>query len=131
MTDFDDLIAPACIARHTFEVPNMARTTVLTFAPMHADNPAFLDAAMRKELEGAGDPQGLDLLRQDADRIVRWCSPTLTIDGVDRTADVAAFFSRLIDLAPTTYTTITHAVAAASKLAVVDVEPVVGNSPPA
>lgn len=128
MTDFDDLIAPAMPPRVPFTVPNMARETVLTFLPMSGDNPAFLDAALRKELSSEVKPEGLDVLRDEAAHFIRWCTPTLTIGGVDRTADVSAYLLRLIDLAPGTYRTIMDAAAKATKAQVVDVEAVSGNS---
>ena len=129
--NFDDLIAPARLARAEFVVPNMAAPTVLSFVPMHRDNPDFLDAALRGELAAGDPPQGLDLLRVDAARLVRCCAPGLTIDGEDRTADVAAFLGRLIDLAPSTYQAISRAVAAAGHELAVDTAGVEGNSSPA
>jgi len=131
MTDFDDLIAPAMPPRTSFAVPNMARPTVIAFLPMSGDNPAFLDAALRKELAGEVKPEGLDALRDEAAHFIKWCTPTLTIDGVDRTADVSAYLLRLIDLAPGTYRTIMAAAAKASGSQEVKTEAVEGNSLPA
>lgn len=126
--DLDALIAPARLARCTFEVPHMAAPTVLSFVPMHRDNPDFLDAALRAELTSDEEPKGLDLLRVEAARLVRCCAPGLTIAGEDHTADVAAFLARLIDLAPSTYQAIARAVSAASKALDVDTAGVEGNS---
>lgn len=131
MIDLDELIAPARVARVSFEVPRMARPAVIGFLPMHIDNPAFLDAVLREELTAESEAKGIEMLRQDAERVIRWCSLTLTIDGEDRTDDAPAFVRKLVELAPTSYTALSRAVMAASRALNVDTQALEGNSSPA
>lgn len=133
MIDLDELIAPARPERIAFAVPGMARPTVLEFTPISANNPHFLDATLRAELDGSDAPKGLAAMHLEADRIMLWCAPTLTIDGEDRTADVAAFLHRLVDLAPRAFSAIDTAIGAAStaRSKAVDTQALEGNSSPA
>ena len=128
MIDLDELIAPAR-TRKTYEVPGLASPTLVEYTPIGANNAAFLDAALRAEIKSeATATKRLDVLRERAAEILRWCEPTLTIGGEDRTADLAAFLEKLITLAPAKFQ--------ALAIALQDVKPpsteaLEGNSSPA
>src|SRR5574343_1840127 len=128
MISIADLVSSVVSKRRTYAFPGFAVPVSMEYTPMDRNNPAFLEYAMRREVErkDTGDtPAALAGRIEFASVVVESCAPTLVVDGADRTADVRAFLVELATRAPGAFADMLGAVQ--SQRDDLDVEAVAGN----